>query len=370
MLIPKTSLPPCPDHDSTKWHALIDYTRKCHYDHEHGDDPHDADAMFGPWADLWGDQELSYPWQTFSIKPDGSKAMENDVKHGGYKFYVNTALPDIGSHFLNWSPDLNKPGQNNWITGMRIVYHFHGHLDAAVRLHSFYAQYKICMPGGDAPCGTVSGGGWWDTGYLESPYQGIQQTIPGQDPSHPKEVGHDPYRGHSACPSHGGHNAGLWTSLHKWGLPTTSTGYPIEFNNHLGLFVIHHDVSSCTVQGSHGGQQMICPDGKCWYNNSLRAPFVLWAWVDKDWDGKAGFDEDGVANGFVTYHGYTDRTGKPASGCSQAALDCIPWVLDKAPVGYGAWVTTDNGFLPEFPGLNHEFDTSPPGEFWIDVSKN
>src|SRR5687767_14460266 len=35
------------EHDSTRWHPLVNETAGCHFDHQHGDDPEFAADLFG-----------------------------------------------------------------------------------------------------------------------------------------------------------------------------------------------------------------------------------------------------------------------------------------------------------------------------------
>ena len=60
---------PCTEaeHDPTKWHSLVNVEAKCHYDHQHNDDPHYVDDIFGEPGAWFGNpgQSISYPWQTF-----------------------------------------------------------------------------------------------------------------------------------------------------------------------------------------------------------------------------------------------------------------------------------------------------------------
>jgi len=61
---PYADAPACPSHDDRAFHALWDAERGCHYDHEHGDNPHDVDHIFGTEFYDWAGGEISYPWQT------------------------------------------------------------------------------------------------------------------------------------------------------------------------------------------------------------------------------------------------------------------------------------------------------------------
>jgi len=61
---PYADAPLCPSHDDRAFHTLWDAERGCHYDHEHGDNPHDVDHIFGTEFYDWAGGEISYPWQT------------------------------------------------------------------------------------------------------------------------------------------------------------------------------------------------------------------------------------------------------------------------------------------------------------------
>ncbi len=155
----------CPSHDPNKWHMLVDPVRKCHYDHQHGDDPSMVDDIFGQvgaWFGMSG-TSISYPWQTFNIPanatstimPTASSQMENAYKHEGYTWYVRRN---------QWCE-----GGSNCVRAFRIQLHNHGPImDAKVRWHSFSAEVQVCSQR-DQNCGTAQFGGWIDTGILFVP---------------------------------------------------------------------------------------------------------------------------------------------------------------------------------------------------------
>ncbi len=184
---------PCPNHNPVVWHAIYDPVRKCHYDHEHKDDPNrsyfdnpantgrngtnrgvgDVLSVFGPvWAwlpekdkaGLPESQTLSYPWQTWSGVDIGSQPvkgkMENDMKHNGYGWLVRTP-DDFGSNSGNCVPLYNT---KNCITHFREQYHaVQGMPGALTHTHSFSLEARICVGGGDgkdnSKCGIYRGGG-------------------------------------------------------------------------------------------------------------------------------------------------------------------------------------------------------------------
>ena len=87
---PYADAPACPPsvHDKRKFHSLWNAELGCHYDHHHGDNPHELDSILGTdlFAKMGGD--ISYPWQTFS-----TAGLENDLKHAGYFWHVRKDIP-------------------------------------------------------------------------------------------------------------------------------------------------------------------------------------------------------------------------------------------------------------------------------------
>lgn len=61
LVAPYAGAPEC-SHDPTVWHGLWDFERGCHYDHQHGDDPHSVDGLFGTafLEDTGGELQMFY----------------------------------------------------------------------------------------------------------------------------------------------------------------------------------------------------------------------------------------------------------------------------------------------------------------------
>src|SRR3990167_1425085 len=78
-VLPYAGAPLCPIHNDREWHALWDYDQGCHYNHEHKDNPHDLDDVFGTQIYEIAGGSISYPWQT----PN-----ENLNKHNSYGWIV------------------------------------------------------------------------------------------------------------------------------------------------------------------------------------------------------------------------------------------------------------------------------------------
>lgn len=148
---PYPSAPLCVVHDLLAYHGLWDFEAGCHYNHTHGDDPHQLDALLGTsiYAEMGG--SISYPWQTYT-----AAGTENDLKHQGYYWVVRQNL------------SCNIPVGGSCITDFRAVSHFHadGH-DTPVRFHSMFMQARVCWRTASATnCGLAQMGGWQDTGDL------------------------------------------------------------------------------------------------------------------------------------------------------------------------------------------------------------
>ena len=163
---------PCtePEHDPTKWHTLVNVELKCHYDHQHGDDPNYVNDIFGEPGDWFGDpgQSISYPWQTFKAAVDAQPyvtpseagaldgGMENQGKHEGYYWVVRRDQP------------CNTPNGLYCVKDFRLEFHsMMVGAGAATRWHSFSAEVRACRDVNDlSSCGIIRTGGWIDMGRL------------------------------------------------------------------------------------------------------------------------------------------------------------------------------------------------------------
>ncbi|MDX1383795.1 MAG: hypothetical protein R3190_09150, partial [Thermoanaerobaculia bacterium] len=152
-------VPECPDHDPTRWHALLDAARQCHYDHEHKHDPDEVADIFGPAGAWFGGTSLSYPWQTFygadadyPEPPRDAGLFENAAKHESYGWVVRRDLP--------------ANGRDLWIRDLRLQYHaLSAPPGTLTRFHSYSLEARLCRAGGT--CGLVRTGGWVDFGALQ-----------------------------------------------------------------------------------------------------------------------------------------------------------------------------------------------------------
>ncbi len=229
----------CASHDVHAWHSIkgMENGIPCYYDHEHGDNPADADNIFGPIGanvptGLWHENSVGKPfameWHTseYENTTDTSKMIldKNYVisKHEGHKVEV---LKYSGSRdpnnprtlydpcyriaYQGWldsrysseylaQPHVGLDPANpiNCITDIRIVHHWRGDVDLASRFHTVYREMKICkqitVNGDKVPdfnnCGIIRQGTWTDYGDFHLPYKETLYKLPSVDPTETKNV--------------------------------------------------------------------------------------------------------------------------------------------------------------------------------------
>ena len=378
---PYASAPLCPTHDPNAWHGLWDAARGCHYDHEHGDDPSLANAYFGKAGALWGGTTISYPFAT--------SAMENSMKHGGYKYSVRTPeynpWPPCGQHDTT---DNSQTG-NNCIVASRIEYHaVGGTMDALSRYHSYYMEAKVCKYPGYTECGIIRIGGHADFAELKAPHYGarivrpggmvdfgggIMMDFPADGPDLPAKSGEPyvfmiPYSSAELTqrlaypPTSPGLTKGTNATMDQWSMQDlndcepTPAGDPCH--NKFARFLVQVGDSWNLLDTQNPNNiRWLCKDQPgCAYNGSLTGANEIGFLVLQDWQ-KGG-------NGFVTLKGYTDRWGNPRldGSCTSVSVDCVPLVLDHAPVGYAA-SRMDDGCICVVYEHDIYFNGKPSG--WI-----
>lgn len=332
----------------------------CHWDHTHHADPSRLDGDLGPVGDLYGGQEISYPWQTFR-PPGGPGNMENDFKHTGYKWEVNNIddpLITDGTDCQMASSLLFVPGTKHCITKWRIQLHTVGGQRAFVgRIHSFLLEAEICDFDDPNNCGTIKTGGWNDFGILVVPYQGNHIPLPGDpNPITNPSTAVDPYRGHEpidrwGCSNLYGANNAAFPCPYIW---TTDSRY--GYNQIAAIVIRVRDDWQGVDIADPFNESPLCADGTCKNNHS--SMFISRITVDLTQFVGTVVDEH------IDYSGYTDRFGNIVPSCSPLGMDCIPLELINVPypdsghAGFGS--TVYSNFQFEF-----EYDVAPEGEAWI-----
>jgi hypothetical protein len=320
---PLTNSPLCPDHDPHAYHTLWNEALGCHYDHEHKDNPHEVDYLFGTDFYQWAGGEISYPWQTFAgansgyPTPPAPGVYENERKHIGYAWTVRRNLP--------------CPEQP-CITDFRIEMHsLMGPVDAVVRFHSFWAEVRVRHHNNQY--GIIRRGGWMDFGHLEVNANYVP--LPG-DPNQ-RNTGNRRLHGDSQY----------------------ATWYGTNNNDFVGLAVMTDDAWAPVSEDTPDQTELFCPDFQCDKNFSTFQPHVIaiktlrYGPDEQSLDGSA-IDRDPRSD-YITAHGYTDRHGVVVHNCTAPALDCVPFAVLNMPVVE---------FL-QYRGDMREYDISPAPEHWI-----
>ena len=341
-LAPPNGVPLCP-HDPTRWHPLVernsDGSVRCTYGHEHGMDPRQADAVFGPLS-VPGGQEISYPWATVSAA--GIPENGPDYKHRSYKWEVAQGLPCTA-----FAPN----GARHDITALRLEAHNDGNLGASARFHSYWleAQLTDCATGEQ---GYLSIGGHEDFAHLLA---GDLQLVPlpGDPPS--------------ACVLNGdGRHEGLIGGDEQ----TNSVWYGAASRAGKGCDDYYGDDTPAV-----GVQYNIGTDS--WGPIDPADPGALLFYPNREQHHgtRTGTNDVTIyvprlvdATGHVTISGFADRHGRLVPTCDALGPDCIPvtiknalpgpYTAAKGVVGYDGDVPGPNGergFYVQTPSLN-----SPP----------
>jgi hypothetical protein len=287
---PYPAAPPCPSHDNRAWHGLWDAQRGCHYDHQHGDNPHEVDDLFGTSLFRLMGGEISHPWQTFS-----TAGYENDLKHAGYFWHVRRDLP----------PQRN---QTIWIRAFRLLVHQHpSGRDAPVRFHSgVFEAITTDLEGND---GYIQIPGMWvDFGHLLVDGQRVldvgQEAEPGRHKQH----------GSQGTPQIIWYGANQATHT-----PDRRGRIPRGF---VSISTSVHDVWDYTNPDDPADTTDYACFGyrRCRANATLLRPHLIAVHINRLLEPIVDADGDRVAD----WRGYTDRFGVPVSGCRSASLDCVP----------------------------------------------
>jgi len=346
---PISSLPACTDHDPNEWHALIHEDGSCHYNHEHKDNPHQVDHIFGTeYYTTWGNGELSYPWQTFAGANSGYPAppttpgrMENDLKHEGYGWLVRENM------------DCQAAKTPGCITDARVQYHaIFAAPGAITRFHSYWYEARACLKNRPDDCGIVRSGGWIDYGYLIAENNNGEDVVV-QLPDMPGNIRPPigPKRGHSLV--HAGPDTTHKASSNWYGFNRNSTMFSkIALSSKDVWQNIHVDDPTVI--------DLYCPDFHCQYNGSTMELHQF------SFFGQHKLDEDG--DGYINFNGYTDRYGHINDDCTSVGLDCVPLIIENLPLDSNEKYFTRFEHVDAKNGLSgglKDYDTSPSGEYWI-----
>jgi hypothetical protein len=353
------------EHDRTKWHTLVNVQAKCHYDHEHGDDPNYVSDIFGPPGAWFGNsgQSISYPWQTFkaqtALEPNtayvAAGQMENDLKHEGYIWVV-------------------RRGQScptgACVTDFRLETHaIFGAHDMPVRFHSFSLEARLCnVANNPSSCGIVRYGGWIDMGRLFTtapdvincnhdvneiyiPLPADTLYFPIDRPDARDEIRCHPNIAHlPAYPSQ--KPLAEW-----WGHAGGETRFQLRVYDPIG----NVDPADPAHWQFFCGQN----DMNCRYDASIVSAFIGYTLMIHEFVGPNNQRVDANGDGRTDYRGYYTRWGGAKTGCTAAGLDCIPYEYNNVVLNYFNNKEARYFHTPCENCARVDMDISPPGQKWI-----
>ena len=357
------------EEDLNKWHSLVNVEKKCHYNHQHNDDPNYVNDIFGVPGAWFGSpgMEISYPWQTFKAvtanEPNtthmANHQMENDLKHEGYIWVVRRDQP---------CPN------GNCVTDFRVQVHaVMGAADMPVRFHSYSLEARVCLQATNpASCGIVRYGGWMDMGKLVTRQANdtncnniandIRLDLPADMLYFPLDrvTVRDEVRCHPQITN----------------LPAYPPKNPLaEWWGHAGgetrFQVRAYDPIGNVDPANPARWQFFCAqtDMNCHYDASKFSIFVGYVLHIHEFVGKInGIDVrvDGNLDGRTDFKGYFSRWGGLNTTCSAAGLDCIPYQYDNVSLNFSQ--NKSARYFHTSCNTNCQpvdYDISPPGKRWI-----
>lgn len=292
-IAPYPAAPLCPTHDDRAYHGLWDAARGCHYNHTHGDNPHELDGLFGTEIYSWFGGEISYPWQTFS-----ASGTENQLKHEGYYWIVRSNIPCPAN------------ATEGCVTDFRLLMHMHadGH-DTGVRYHSYFVQKRVCPNPNNSTqngCGIATSGGWQDTGDLLV-NGNLTIDVPGNGNCHKQHRSTD--------------GMAVWYPCQRWGLEGPD-----------GLFresvAIHNEwdrTSTDPAQVAVYTDTVCYPNPRCTSNGTFLRPHLIQLDIPAN-PIEDLFDPDN--NNIVeSFNGFTTPYGVVDPACTEVSAVCVPLQL-------------------------------------------
>lgn len=322
---------PCPMHDPTLWHGLVQEgvpgcpcAEACRYDHEHKHDPASVDHIFGPV-----EFEITAPWDPTEV-------------HEAYGWVVRENMPNVN-------------GSATYLRSFRWKFHSGSELS---RFHSFWLEAEICTAAGE--CGIYRRGGTVDYGDLfvnDYGFVDLGQGVIGDLQRRRIHYCHQDY-------------SQRWQSnrraVYYWyGRQLDAVDHPNAFNlSSEDEFknVCPADESFCTT-GDCGimdpfADNFFCQSAPdvfdCNKNESTIAAHRIQLNI------KSRYDPDG--DGFADVSTFVDSDGFEAPSCTESGPECIPFILEHCPVGIVRYRDDQHGIGP---GGTFDFDLSPFGEWWI-----
>lgn len=359
--------PLCTRHDNNVYHGLWNEQDRCHYDHEHGQNPL-ASGVAGTFP---GFNLLQLTGGVSIGHTNPSSAMENTHKHGGFKWQFMPTHPQGCAGFES---------STNGVNGSLVQTHGFGDytMELTGRIHSSLALLRMCNQANPTDYGYLYTVQFQDYGQIVAPYQGDVLPFPFTPPAY------DPARGpyltidcvgqkgageRGACRTsreqvlNGRFNANTNWSSKPTGVnarnPFGSTLYTLFFRarDTYQLLDWNDKTYPFTFRWlcSSDGGATYNPSG-CRYNNSTIQVNEIAGRIPASWDNMSGFDSDNRV-GRITATGFTDRYGTLNRSCTgprvgaTRADDCFPIKMVNAFVGTYGSILSGKGvsgpYLPE-----------------------
>lgn len=295
--VPDPNDPLCETHDPAIYHGLYDAVNDCHYDHTHGDNPHQLDALFGDELWTYLDGDLVQPWHTHR---------ENEtIKHKSYIWLVETNL-ECYSQFAA-----------GCITDFRALVHNDLYNPFPLQ-HSAVLEARVCDEANPDICGHVIVGGQEYTGDL---------TIDGQTVLDRDEPANSPRP--------------IMLHYDQTGNANFATWYPVfeswmRVATQIGDMWGYYPLPEGPLPTTEDALEFVRLNG----NATSIEPHVISFGTRRA--NVSVLDPDG--DGLLNYHGMLDAS----TGALECSDICSPLVVENVPIV--------DGLQFQFRGSPHEFD--------------
>jgi hypothetical protein len=290
--------------DNTLWHDLWNEVDGCHYDHEHGDNPALADAVFGKLGEEWGGNGIDHPFHTANE--------HNAIKHRSHKVTVRVNIP---------CQSVN--GSDLCVTDVRILNHL-DFFNMSTRLHSFWMEIRVCKVSNPSDCGTFGRGGHMDFGPLINQVNNSQVPIPADNSPFPlPNCGSTNRRLHRTDNQFATWYGFFYGAANPDCIPASfwAGGTPLGW---LQVGTLVDQTWAKLDLNNPTNPTIICPDGSCRSNESLREQGHLIS---------GSLNSALAINGKINMSGFTNLYGFIDPSCAVVSMACGPFYAVNVPVG-------------------------------------